>query len=673
MDKLNLHTENIVDKNIKSIATLFPNTLTERITGYNEHGKAIIEYAIDFDLLRQELSDVVVEEAEERYTFTWPDKKQSILLANAPNYKTLRPCREDETVPTGADSKGNPYCSSGSVNFDTTQNLYIEGDNADVLKLLQETYLGKVKMIYIDPPYNTGKDFVYEDKFAKSIDEYAELSGEYDEDGNRMFQNSETNGRYHTDWLNMIYPRLRLAKDLLKDDGVIFISIDDYEVHNLRKICDEVFGAWNIINNRSFIWHIPNGANKGHITRGHEYILAYAKNYKNLKPFMRKDSLKDISEERCTNAPTKENPTSSITFKKGLRYDGDCAVFEKTIGENEPIEIVGKMEFINGVLKNDVTLLSSWRNKNQILQYMKDGIAYDEKGQEIFEIFFAKNGKPKYKKKLVYFSPKSVQQFTFEKSEIEMLEHINFDTPKPCSMVLFLLSLLTKNDDIILDFFSGSATTAHAVMQLNAEDGGNRKFITVQLPEVVDEKHEAFKAGYLNICEISKERIRCAGNKILEKIIEDNKQMKIGETEKPLVDMGFRVLKVDSTNMKDVYYNPEDISQLELDSLVENIKEDRTPEDLLFQVMLDLGVFLSCKIQVENISGKNVFVVYQGDIPYLIACFDNKINSEVVTNIAKRQPYYAVFSDSSIESDSLMTSFEQIFETYSKGTIRKVL
>ncbi len=617
MDKLKMHSVNKVDENIKKIAELFPNTLTEVIKGYRNDGTPIIEHAIDFDMLRQELSDIIVEGPEERYQFTWPDKKKSILLANAPIAKTLRPCREE------------------SVDFDTTENLYIEGDNLDALKLLQETYLGKVKMIYIDPPYNTGNDFVYEDDFAQSADEYLENSGQFDEDGNRLVQNTESNGRFHTDWLNMMYPRLKLAKDLLSDDGVIFISIDDNEVENLRKICDEVFGKSHFIAQCVRKRRDSQANLSKNISPIHEYVIIYGKSNSAI--------LNKIAAN--INEDDFKNPDNDV---RGPYVTMPCT--------NKG----GSVYTITTPTGKVIT--DEWRFKEETYyKLLSDNRIVFPRGGD---------GKPRYKLFLSEKKEQGVLANTWldnissnQEATREIKEIFNcllFDTPKPTGLLKFCLQLATNKDSIILDFFSGSATTAHAVMQLNAEDGGNRKFIMVQLPEPCDENSEAFKAGYKNICEIGKERIRRAGKKILEEHPEAAGKL----------DIGFRVLKVDSSNMQDVYYRPDEYNQDLLSSLTDNIKPDRTPEDLLFQVMLDLGVLLSSKIEEMVIGGKKVFNVADG---YLIACFDNDVTDEVVREIAKKQPYYAVFRDSGMASDSVATNFEQIFETYSPSTIRKVL
>ena len=694
MDKLKMHTSNKADENFRKLVAMFPNAVTETI---NENGEVV--RAIDKDVLMQEISCTVVDGNEERYQFTWPDKKKSVLLANAPINKTLRPVREDESVPTGADSEGKPYCSSGSVNFDTTENLYIEGDNLEVLKLLQETYLGKIKMIYIDPPYNTGNDFVYEDDFAQSTDEYLANSGQYDEDGNRMVQNPESNGRFHTDWLNMIYPRLRLAKDLLSEQGVLVISIDDNEIENMRKCCDDIFGEDNLVN--CFIWNCSTagGIRPKFASKTHEYILVYAKN---------KNAMDMIY------APLSSDAIKMYTQKdeKGLYRDKDFVFKNKSTNNNQKYGI----ECPDGEVV-----------------YPKDGYIYrfirpkfDEALQENMVTFKKTNTGP-----LVTADGKQAHWNIYIRKYLgeamgapstlipkEMMSIYNvgtqcvqdlfdgvrvFENVKPVDVITYLVNMLSSTGDTILDFFSGSATTAHAVMQLNAEDGGHRKFIMVQLPEKTDEKSEAYKAVYKNICEIGKERIRRAGKKMKENLEQNgidiqylHKESKnaplknicgfnvpaiparwgsADETEEnkaiaESLDIGFRVLKCDTSNMKEVYYNPAEYEASLFSSLEDNIKEDRTPEDLLFQVMLDLGVLLSSKIEETTIAGKKVFNVEDN---YLIACFDSDVTEETITAIAKQKPYYFVMRDSSMANDSVATNFDQIFATYSPDTVRKVL
>ena len=610
-DKMKMESKNNVQANIEKIRELFPNAVTE----VKRDGK--VELAVDFDVLKQEMSDVLIDDREERYQFTWPDKKKSILLANTPIKATLRPCREE------------------SVDFDTTENLYIEGDNLDVLKLLQETYLGKIKMIYIDPPYNTGNDFVYNDDFAESSEEYLESSGQYDEQGNRLVQNPESNGRFHTDWLNMIYPRLKVAKDLLSDDGAIFISIDEHEHANLINIMNEIFGVSNYID--SIVWNKKSSA-KGVPPRNmmvniHEYIVAYQKSDK-FKFYGEKRSEEGFSNPdndprgpwRVSNIKSTTKPIEqafTITDPNtGKQYTNTWAFskesLERMIKEGRILwkeSLPKQKEFLYEMTNENMAIKSSWG------------------------VFDAQSTTVLLKK---------------------LLPSVLFENPKPINLMKYLISVSCSPNDIIFDFFSGSATTAHAVMQLNAEDGGKRKFIMVQLPEKCDENSEAFKAGYKNICEIGKERIRRAGKKIKE----EN-----GLTAQNL-DTGFRVLKLDSSNMKDVYYKPQDYTQSLLDSLESNIKEDRTPLDLLFQVMLDLGKPLSAKIEEKEIAGKHVYIVNEDD---LIACFDDGITEEVVKEIAKKKPLFAVFRDSGLSSDSTSTNFDQIFATYSPNTERRVL
>lgn len=618
MDKLKMHTPNKVDENIERIAALFPNCLTEVMKD------GVVQHAIDFDVLRQELSDVVVDGPAERYQFTWPEKRKSILAANAPIAKTLRPCREES-----AGKDGTPG------GFDS-ENLYIEGDNLDALKLLQETYLGKVKMIYIDPPYNTGNDFVYEDDFAESADAYMERSGDYDEEGNRLVKNTDSNGRFHTDWLNMIYPRLKLAKDLLTDDGAIFVSIDEHEHSNLSSIMNEIFGVGNYVE--SIVWNKKSSAKgvppKNMMVNVHEYIVAFQKG----------DKFKFLGEKR-TEEDGFKNPDND---PRGPWRESNIKSTTKSIEDSFTI-----IDPNTGKEYNNTWAFS----KDSLNQMIKEGrILWKDTLPKQKEFMLEMTNENKaIKSNFGIFDAQSTTVYLKK-----LIPEVKFDNPKPINLMGYLLNVSARAGDIILDFFSGSATTAHAVMQLNAEDGGNRKFIMVQLPEVTDEKSEAYKAGYKNICEIGKERIRRSGRKIKDEA---------GLSAQDL-DIGFRVLKIDSTNMEDVYYNPAEIQQTMMGALADNIKPDRTPEDLLFQVMLDLGVLLSSKIETIEIGEKTVFSVENG---YLLACFDDHVTDEVVTAIAKMKPYYFVMRDSSLASDSTATNFEQIFTTYSPTTVRKVL
>lgn len=621
-EKLDMMSKNNVQANIEKIKALFPNAVTEVL----RNGKPTL--AVDFDVLKQEMSDSLIDDKEERYQFTWPDKKKSILLANSPISATLRPCKEE------------------SVDFDATENLYIEGDNLDVLKLLQETYLGKVKMIYIDPPYNTGNDFVYNDDFAESSEEYLANSGQYDEQGNRLVQNTESNGRFHTDWLNMIYPRLKLAKDLLAEEGVIFISMDENEIENLKKICNEIFGEYNYI--QEIIWNkkfSPQNDAK-YFSLNHESILCYAKNKlafnRNLLP---------ATEEMKSRYKNPDNDP------RGPWTSGDCTIGRITEKDYYPITTPSGREV--------------YPSKGNVWRFSRETF---KKLLEDNRIWFGEDGNnmPRVKRFLSETNPGIVPISIWSYDEVGHTQSASqdlkklfdgedfFDYPKPVELIKRTLQIASNRESIILDFFSGSATTAHAVMQLNAEDGGKRKFICVQLPEVCDEKSEAYKAGYKTICEIGKERIRRAGAKIKE----ENGLSAQG------LDVGFRVLKLDSSNMKEVYYRPEQYQQTLLDDLTDNIKADRTPLDLLFQVMLDLGKPLSAKIEEKEIAGKRVFIVNDDD---LIACFDDDVTSDVVKTIAEMKPLYAVLRDSSLADDCVGANFDQIFATYSPNTTRKVL
>lgn len=627
MERLKMHTPDLADENFAKLAALFPNAMTET---KDENGNVV--RAIDADVLRQEISATVVEGSQERYQFIWPDKKKSVVLANQPIAKTLRLDREKSV---GRD--GTP----GSID---TENIYIEGDNLDALKLLQETYLGKVKMIYIDPPYNTGNDFIYEDDFSQDTDEYLGNSGQFDEEGNRLVQNTESNGRFHTDWLNMLYPRLRLAKDLLSDDGVVFISIDDNEYSHLKDICDEIFGNQSYL--ATFVWkrRTSSQMDKSKCSADHEYILAYKG-----KCF---DALRGIDKDFKGYSNPDNDP-------RGPWTTGDLTV--GMTGDMRPNQYYDLVDPKTGKIYKP--------NYNRVWSYIPESM-----NQLIAEnriVFPEDTSKRPMKKRFASeldsrTNPESTwldkvgMNTEGTKQMYELFGKVFFSYTKPVSLIKELVLQVVNKDDIVFDFFSGSATTAHAVMQLNAEDGGHRKFIMVQLPEQTDAKSEAYKAGYKTICEIGEERIRRAGKKIKE--------------ESPLttadLDIGFRVFKVDSSNMEDVYYRPADYNQGQMELFADNIKPDRTPEDLLFQVMLDLGILLSSDIQETEIAGKKVFSVADG---YLIACFDKDVTEETVKAIAQKQPVYAVFRDSSMASDSVATNFEQIFETYSPRTQRKVL
>ena len=672
MDKLKMQTANKADENFKKLAEMFPNAVTEAI---DENGEVV--RAIDKDVLMQEISCKVVDGNEERYQFTWPDKKKSVLLANAPINKTLRPCREE------------------SVDFDNTENLYIEGDNLEVLKLLQETYLGKIKMIYIDPPYNTGNDFVYEDDFALSIVEYIANSGQFDESGNQLVQNPESNGRFHTDWLNMLYPRLKIAKNLLTEDGAIFISIDENEVNTLKTICDEIFGQSNFI--AQLVWAAGRKNDSKYISVSHEYILCYFRNIDYIKENKivwreKKQGLDDIYAEYETLKRVYGDDYERMSSELKQWYknlpDGHpakdhshyCRVDEKGIFFPDNISWPGgggpKYPVLHPVTHKPVKVPSrGWlTNEKTMAEWIHQGRV--EFGKDENSVPTLKS----YLKDREYTVPYSVfykDGRAASKRLAALMGEKVFENPKDEEVIKRLIEFCGVSDgDYVLDFFSGSGTTAHAMFLANAEQTVNRHFILVQIPEEISEKNATSEKSKKvarsaialcdtlgvnhTICEIGKERIRRAGKKIKE----------ITQLTVPTLDVGFRVLKCDNSNMKDVYYNPAEYEQSLFTSLEDNIKEDRTPEDLLFQVMLDLGVLLSSKIEETTIAGKKVFNVEDN---YLIACFDSDVTEETIKAIAKQKPYYFVMRDSSMANDSVATNFEQIFATYSPDTVRKVL
>lgn len=628
--------------NVAKIAALFPQCVTERL---NKDGKP--ELAIDFDKLRAELSKDVLDEGEERYQFTWPDKRAASRLANEPTDKTLRPDIE------------------ASVDFWNTENLYIEGDNLDVLKVLRENYLGKVKMIYIDPPYNTGNDFVYNDDFAQGRDEFEQNSGLFDEEGNQLLnpmqRNTESNGRFHTDWLNMIYPRLKVARVLLTENGVIFISIDDNEVENLRKVCDEIFGERNFIAN--IIWQSTPGSNTGiDIITVTENILVYGRNksLSHINMIEVKDDSKYVLSDayelrrgryvlnkldrRMTGSHYSEALNYPITAPDGtLVYPGGTS----TSG-NENWNYRWSAQKVKWGIENDFIVFKKVEDKWNV--YFKQYFKVDNNDKLISRAVPYQN--------LIISSQFNTTQGS--SMVFNLFGNKFFDYAKPVGLVHHFLCIASEPTDIILDFFSGSATTAHAVMKLNAEDGGKRKFIMVQLPETTDEKSEARKAGYETICQIGEERIRRAGKKVKEEAGLQGQGL----------DIGFRVLKLDSSNMEDVFYSPEDFDAKDLFNSVDNVKPDRTPLDLLFQIMPELNIELSAKIEEKEVNGKKVFFV---DGNYLIATFDMDVNESTVTEIAKMKPQYFVMRDASASNDNVLDNFEQIFRHYSPDTMRKIL
>ena len=672
MEKMKMHSMDKVADNLEKLAAIFPNCITETM---DECGG--VKRTVDFDILRQELSNNVVEGLQERYQFTWPDKKRAMLAANAPINKTLRPCREE------------------SVDFDNTENLYIEGDNLEVLKLLQETYLGKIKMIYIDPPYNTGNDFVYNDDFAQDAEEYMANSGQYSEEGNRLVANTESNGRFHTDWLNMMYPRLKLAKNLLTDDGAIFISIDENEVNTLKTVCDEIFGAANFI--AELVWCGGRKNDSKYISVSHEYVLCYFKDAQYIKDnkfvwrekkqgldaiYSEYASLKKKYGPDCKSIETElkrwyKNLTDGHPAKDHEHYnrvDGRGIYFADNIswpGGGGP-----KYTVLHPVTKKPVKIPSrGWlTNEKTMREWIAQGrVAFGKDENAVPTL-------KSYLKDREYSVPYSVfykDGRAASKRLATLMDGKVFENPKDEEVIQRIIQFCgTENGDVVLDFFSGSATTAHALFLANLEQNIRRKFILVQVQEEIDpQKESAEKARKValsavslldsihaphNICEIGKERIRRAGQKIKD--------------ENPLttqdLDVGFRVLKLDSSNMEDVYYTPKEYMDKEISLFVDNVKSDRSSEDLLFQVMLDLGTSLASKIVKKEIAGKEVFDVANG---HIMACFDKDVNDDVITAIAKEKPSYFVMRDNSLADDSVAINFEQIFNTYSPNTERRVI
>ena len=644
MDKMKMESKNLADENFQKLAALFPNAVTET---KDKEGKTV--RAIDKDVLMQEINTAVVDGRQERYQFTWPDKKEAILLANQPTTKTLRLDRKK--------SVSRDCTPGGDID---SENIYIEGDNLDALKILRETYLGKVKMIYLDPPYNTGNDFIYEDDFSQSMEEYAQNSGQRDEEGNRLVQNSESNGRFHTDWLNMIYPRLKIARDLLTDDGVIFISIDDNEIDNLKKICNELFGEQNLVAN--IPWQSRASIqNDTDFSINHEYICVYSKKRRkenrrlkesNSQEWHKHDSFVcrplPLSEEKFDNPDNdprgiwKADPFDAPHVRPNLTYSiTNPNTGEQHLPPSGRCWRISQDKFVSALKDNRIVWTNNGKGRPQLKVFYEEKKEYGSVDNSWFSADKVGTTTSGTKEQIRLFGGKSY-----------------FDTPKPTSLLLKLLNLAnTKDGDIVIDFFSGSATTAHAILQFNAKNQDSLKYIMVQIPEITSKDNEAFKAGFKTICDIGEERIRRAGKKIKTETGAD-------------IDYGFRCFYVDSSNMEEVYYKPGEVKQDQLNLFAENVKSDRTPEDLLFQVMLELGILLSSKIEELDIDGKKVFSVENG---YLLACFDTAVTDEVVTAIAKKRPCYAVFRDSGMADDSVMANFEQIFATYSPDTVRKVL
>lgn len=669
MDKMKFESPDMTAQNIDRIAALFPNCITEMLD--EEHStpeKKVYKRAVNFEMLKQMLSPDVVD-GDEAYEFTWVGKKAAIVEANKPIRKTLRPVLEDETIPSGADSEGKPYCSSGSKDWDTTENLYIEGDNLEVLKLLQESYLGKVKMIYIDPPYNTGNDFIYADDFMRSQEEENEQMGMYDEDENRLFKNTDTNGRFHSDWCSMIYSRLMLARNLLTDDGVVFISIDDNEQENLKKCCDEVFGESNFVGKIAVVNNLKGRNDRKDIATCHEYILIYGKSEfaangmpltdeqkaqfdkvdENGSAYQLRDLRKRGRPDRREDRPNMYFPIyyNLETKKCSLVEEPNAVAIYPIRGDGSD----GRWRWGKERVAANLAILEPryssiakrWGIEHRVyLNPSLNPVNLDEEDTEDTE---------RSSKSKSFWIGGELSNDVGRRQLKTIFGAAYFDYPKSIDYILNTIYMGSDSDSIILDFFSGSATTAHAVMQLNAEDGGHRKFIMVQLPEKCDEASEAYKAGYKNICEIGKERIRRAGDKI--------------KSESPMttqdLDVGFRVLKLDDTNMKDVYYAPDDYDQGMLAGLESNIKDDRTDLDLLFGCLIDWGLPLSLPYKSEQIDGCTVHTYNDGD---LIACFDANIPESVVKEIAQRKPLRAVFRDSGFASSPEKINVFEIFKLY---------
>ncbi|MDE6483952.1 MAG: site-specific DNA-methyltransferase [Duncaniella sp.] len=651
MEKLRMKSGDAVVGNVAKIAALFPqcvNECEEMLMG----GGRKLTLKIDWDKLRAELDPNIIQEGEERYQFTWPDKRASSRLANTPTDKTLRPD------------------VAASKDFWTTENLYIEGDNLDVLKVLRENYLGKIKMIYIDPPYNTGNDFIYNDDFAQGREEFEANSGLFDEDGNQildpMQRNTEANGRFHTDWLNMIYPRLKVARDLLASNGVIFISIDDNEVRNLKIICDEIFGETNFIAQIVNVNNIAGRSDSRHIATAHEYVLMYQKT-----PSFISNGL-PLSDEQKKEYRFEDE--KGRYRQQGLRKRGSGARREDRPNMFYPI-YYSPLDNVVSLSPTSYSIeiypkLSDgtdgrWRwgkdTFSKKISYVEVKLVQGRNEYDVFEkVYLGEDGEERTMKMKSFLLDARFTSDTATTEYRSLMPAKTFESPKPSNFVSLLAQIGTSKDSIILDFFSGSATTAHAVMKLNAEDGGKRKFIMVQLPEVTDEKSEARKAGYETICQIGEERIRRAGEKVKDEAGLQGHNM----------DTGFRVLKLDSSNMMDVYYTPDEFDNSRLLDSVDNVKADRTPLDLLFQVLPELGIELSAKIEEKEVNGKKVFFV---NGTYLIATFDIEVNESTVTEIAKMKPQYFVMRDASAANDNVFDNFEQIFRHYSPDSIRKIL
>ena len=640
MDKLKMHSPDLTEQNIDRIAELFPTVITERI---DDNGNPL--RAVDFDLLRQELSDRVIEGPQERYQLDWPGKRAALFAANAPIAKTLRPVREE------------------SINFDTTKNLFIEGDNLDALKLLQEPYLGKVKLIYIDPPYNSGSDrFVYEDDFAMTASEYLAHSGQADEDGVRFVANPESNGRFHSDWLSMMLPRIRLARSLLADDGLILVSIDDGEQANLRVLLDEVFGSRNFV--AQLIWDKQHSQQQGIFKRYHEFVIAYARDVGSLDYIRGGEG---VIEAGALKKISRANPASEFSFPSGVRFDApDGTAMTGTFGDAEQVTVVnGVLRAEGGVTAEPVTLRAGWTQKNQMTSWFAGEETVDSRGQKVLEFFFNSTGKLKSLKERGRITPATIlPRYGMNSEHTARLEKLMgaavFDNPKPVGMLEDFIRWFTHEGDLVLDFFAGSGTTAEAAMRVSASTGESRRFMLVQLDEVCECGSPAANAGYATIADLARDRVRRAGSEILAD----------DASEEPATDIGFRTLRLDSTNRASVFRAPDELGQDELHLFADSLKADRTSADLLFEVMLDWGLELAMSIDREHIDGHEVFLVEEGA---LAACFDDEVSADLVVAMAKQQPLRAVFRDSSFASDDERINAEQVFAEISPSTDVKVI
>ena len=650
IEKLEMMSKDIIQENINYIADRFPNALKEV---KEENGKSVKK--IDFDILKQELSNIIIDDKQERYQMTWPDKKKSILLANSRINSTLRPVKEK------------------SVDFDNTKNLYIEGDNLEVLKLLQETYLHKVDVIYIDPPYNTGRNYIYKNDYSIKANDFFKLDSQMDENGNRLTQNQETNGRFHTDWLNMMYTRLKVAKNLLSEDGVLVVAIDENELSTLAQILKEIFSENVYDLTYTTVVHNPRGQQGNNFSYVNEYALfVYKKDKKYIGNRKIPDDKVDWSPLRNWGSESERSDAKNCFYPIMVKDDKIIGFGDVCPYEFHPSAQTINVDGIFYIYPIDINGIErKWRYARQTVESIFDLLRV-KKTRNGYDIEIGKN----FETQKTLWDDSRYDASVYGSQLVQKLTNLKDGFSFPKSLWLVYDTLLAasnnKKDILVLDFFSGSATTAHAVMELNAKDFGHRRYIMIQIPQECDSKEEAKQKGYNTICDIAEERIRLAGKKIIYEIAANRKMdglfaKEYNETE---LDIGFRVLKLDSSNLNDVFYNAKSTTQSLFDNIVDNVKSDRTPLDLLFQVMLELGIELSAKIKEINVAGKKCFIVNENDI---VACFDNDITDEVVLELAKIKPVYAVFKDSSFATDSSNINCEQIFKSISASTAIKVI